>query len=262
MEIKHYSAEKLVEDVIRIAELAGETIMQVYRSTDFGVESKSDDSPLTIADRASNDLLCKMLGNLTPGCPIISEENELFSYEIRKDFKQYWLIDPLDGTKEFIKKNDEFAINIAFMEDDMPIMGVVHVPAIKETYYACRQLGAWKVVDGMVSRLKAATFSMDETGLVIAVSLSHSNKETSEYVQQFKEPVILAKGSALKMMMIAEGVVHLHPRFGGTMEWDTAAPQIIVEEAGGKVLQRNGQVLAYNKESLRNPDYVVYGKLI
>lgn len=257
----HYGTEELIEEVIRIAELAGKVIMEVYQTADFGVESKSDESPLTRADRSSNELICRMLSALTPDCPLISEENEMPLYEERKRYRQYWLIDPLDGTKEFIKKNGEFAVNIAFMEGDEPVLGVVHLPAKKETYWACLGKGAWKIANGQSVKLSAASFSISQMGLVIAVSLSHSNDDTTDYLRQFQQPVILARGSALKMMMIAEGSVHLHPRFGGTMEWDTAAPQIIVEEAGGKVLQMDGCSLRYNKECLRNPDYVVYGKL-
>ena len=260
--MKKYHAASLIEEVILIAGIAAEAVMQVYEGADFGVESKSDDSPLTKADRASNAVLCEMLSKLTPGCPIISEENDILPYRERKNFEQYWLLDPLDGTKEFIKKNDEFAINIAFMEGDRPIMGVVHLPAKREVYFACRGGGAWKMVDGKAVQLQAATFSMDQPELVIAVSLSHSNKETTDYLLQFKNPHVVAKGSALKIMMIAEGKVHLHPRFGGTMEWDTAAPQIILEEAGGEVRMLDGKPLSYNKENLKNPDYVVYGRLV
>ncbi|MFZ4542598.1 MAG: 3'(2'),5'-bisphosphate nucleotidase CysQ [Saprospiraceae bacterium] len=257
-----YNPEKIIQEVIQIAQSAGDLIMEVYEMPDFEIENKLDDSPITKADKASNNLICKLLTEITPGCPIISEENELPEYEVRSKFQQYWLVDPLDGTKEFINRNGEFAVNIALLEENRPVLGVVYLPVYKEMYCAIKGQGAWKIKHNVSNKINVSSFKMNDTGLIIAVTRSHFNQQTADFVAHLNFPCIVEKGSAIKMLMIAEGKAHIHPRFGTTMEWDTAAPQIIVEEAGGEVLQHDQTPVVYNKENLKNPDFVVFGKLI
>jgi 3'(2'), 5'-bisphosphate nucleotidase len=251
----------LIPSVIRIAEAAGEVIMEVYEQADFGVEEKEDFSPVTKADTASNDLICKLLQELAPNIPIISEEGFLPDFSERKTYASYWLLDPLDGTKEFINRNGEFTVNIALMENNQPVLGISHLPVLKETYWGAKGEGAWCIKNGIARRLKADTFTMEQSGLAIAVTRSHFNQATSDYIGGFAFPRLIAKGSSLKVIMVAAGEAHLHPRFGTTMEWDTAAPQIILQEAGGKIVQHDGSPLEYNKEDLRNPSYFAYGNV-
>lgn len=255
----NYSA--LIPSIIKIAEAAGNVIMEVYQQVDFGIEEKEDLSPVTKADKSSNDLINRLLHELTPSIPIISEEGFLPEFSIRKTFRSYWLLDPLDGTKEFIKRNGEFTVNIALMEDNQPILGVSHLPVEKETYWGAKGEGAWCVKKNIVKRLQADTFTLQQSGLAIAVTRSHFNQATSDYIGGFSFPRLIAKGSSIKVIMVATGEAHLHPRFGTTMEWDTAAPQIILQEAGGKIVQHDGSPLQYNKEDLRNPSYFAYGNL-
>jgi 3'(2'), 5'-bisphosphate nucleotidase len=251
----------MINEVIKIAEAAGKVIMEVYVEADFGVEEKEDFSPVTKADKAANDLICKALIKLYPDIPIISEEGHLPDFSVRKSYTKYWLIDPLDGTKEFINRNGEFTVNIALIENNQPTMGISHLPAHNETYWAAKGEGAWCIKEGNSTRLQADTFTMKQSGLAIAITRSHFNQATSDYVGNFTFPRLVAKGSSLKIILLACGEAHLHPRFGTTMEWDTAAPQVILEEAGGKITQWSGEPLVYNKEDLRNPSYIAYGKV-
>jgi len=256
--------KKLISSVLK----AGEKILEIYHSADFGVETKKDDSPLTKADLASHKELVKYLE--TTGIPIISEEGEVPSYEIRKNYKQYWLIDPLDGTKEFIKKNDEFTVNVALIENGEPILGVVYAPVLGHLYYGEKNKGAYKAViqSPSLQFSPSPLFTEIRTThpkdhLIIVASRSHNNPATEDYIktiaQNYKTTEIISKGSSLKLVEVAEGKAHIYPRFGPTMEWDTAAAHAVVLAAGGTVKQPNGNNLIYNKEDLLNPFFIVGG---
>jgi 3'(2'), 5'-bisphosphate nucleotidase len=247
---------ELAAQVIEIGRKASLAIMKIYAQTDHGTEYKSDASPVTAADKASDRIIREGLSDLESVFPIISEETPIEDYDTRKQYETYWLVDPLDGTKEFVQRNGEFAINIALMHHNEPILGVVIVPILDDEYWAAKGAGAWR----NSIRIQADTFTMQQSGLCLAVSRSHFNQATADFVGGFTYPRLVARGSALKMLMIATGEAHLHPRFGPTMEWDTAAPQIIVTEAGGSIRRMEDQKsLDYNKEDLTNPNFLVLG---
>lgn len=236
---------------------AGDEIMKIYESGDFSIESKSDNSPLTLADKASHLAIVADLENTE--LPILSEEGESISFEERKNWKQFWMIDPLDGTKEFIKKNGEFTVNIALIEKGVPVLGVVYTPVLKELFWALKDDGAYK--DG--SRISVNSKVRDDAELKVVASRSHMNEETTAFINELDKPVIVSKGSSLKLLMVAEGEADLYPRYAPTMEWDTAAAQIIVEEAGGEVLIKDTQLpVNYNKENLLNPFFLVTGNVL
>ena len=251
-----------LEPLADIARRAGDAIMEVYDREDFAVLLKSDDSPLTDADRAANNVIVAGLQELEPDIPIISEENKTVDYDTRKTWNRCWMVDPLDGTKEFIKRNGEFTVNIALIEDGASIMGVVYVPATNRLYFGARGYGAYEISGEENHQLKAATFTADEHALKIVGSRSHFNDATKNFMLSFNEPTVVPKGSSLKFLTLAEGEAHIYPRLAPTMEWDTAAAQIILEEAGGLVIDRETQQpLRYNKEDLLNPHFIAYGRL-
>jgi 3'(2'), 5'-bisphosphate nucleotidase len=252
----------LAQEVVQIAREAGGAIMAIYGREDFDVELKADESPLTIADKAANDIICAKLEQLSVKFPIISEENKAVPYETRKDYEYHWLVDPLDGTKEFIKRNGEFTVNIALIHNGEPVMGVVHVPCFNETYWGARGEGAFLERDGETHALQAKDFHMTDKGLGVVCSRSHLNDATQAFVDQLEEPALVPKGSSLKFLILAKGEAHLYPRLGPTMEWDTAAAQAVLEQAGGKVVDEETQApLRYNKENLLNPHFIAYGRL-
>jgi len=246
--------------VLEIAEEAGEAIMKIYR-TDFKVEYKDDKSPLTAADKAANDVIIAGLKNLDLDIPIISEENKTIEYADRKDWTYCWIVDPLDGTKEFLKRNDEFTVNIALVNNGKLEGGVVYVPVTEEFYYAEPNGKAWyKRGDNIATSISAQKPEGDT--VVIMGSRSHMNEETEQFVeeqkQKFKNVEFIAAGSSLKLCKVAQGLAHFYPRFAPTMEWDTAAGQAVVEAAGGKVLRHPEMTpLLYNKENLLNPYFLV-----
>jgi 3'(2'), 5'-bisphosphate nucleotidase len=239
--------------------------LEIYHSAEsaWELEFKKDTTPLTLADKQSNEIICKRLKKLAPDIPVISEENSEIPFSERKFFEYYWLIDPLDGTKEFIKRNGEFTINIALIQKNEAIFGITSVPCQNIMYYALKGNGAFRLEQGKnLSRIFAREFDLKDDHLIIAASRSHMNQETRDYIEQFPNASLVIAGSALKFMMIAEGRAHIYPRFGRTMEWDSAASQIIVEEAGGKVVHAyHGSRLEYNKKDLSNEGFIVYGKM-
>lgn len=254
---------KLVEDVIQIAQKAGTEILTIYNQ-DFDVQYKNDDSPLTVADELSNALIVRELSQLTPHIPIISEEGVHLPYAERQHFEYFWCVDPLDGTKEFVARNGEFAVNIALVHHQKPILGVVHIPCSlgKTVYFAIKNGGAFKLSAGeFPEKISCNYFSIHEKQLKIPVSRSYLNDKTKNLIAtKFSEPILVERGSALKFMDIAEGKADVYPRIGTTMEWDTAAPQIIIEEAGGQLIQLDTEIpLIYNKENLKNPDFMALG---
>lgn len=254
--------EVIIEEVKQIARQAGEAIMEIYDQEAYlEIEKKADDSPLTRADRAANTLICDALQELDPVFPIISEENKAVPYDQRKNYEYYWLVDPLDGTKEFIKRNGEFTVNIALIHRQRPVLGVVYAPAPDEMYWAYDGGGAWLQHKSEEAQpLNCHRFAMTDNGLKIVCSRSHLNDDTQAFIDKLAGPEKVARGSSLKFLLLARGLAHVYPRLGPTMEWDTAAAQIIVEEAGGQVIdETTGKPLRYNKENLLNPYFIAYG---
>lgn len=260
MNNQRYTA--LLNGLRQIARDAGAAILDIYNHPDnFQVEHKADDSPLTAADRAANTIICKGLEQLPELFPIISEENKAVPYATRREYAYYWLVDPLDGTKEFIKRNGEFTVNIALVHQQRVVMGVVYAPVLDELYWAAEGMGAFVVrQQGEPQPLHAPQYTRQDTGLKVVCSRSHLNDSTKAFVEALNAPDLVATGSSLKFLLIAAGQAHLYPRLAPTMEWDTAAAQIILEEAGGTVVHHDtGEPLRYNKEDLLNPFFVAAG---
>ena len=244
----------LLPRVSRLSEAAGQAILEIYRQDQIQVRDKADSSPLTEADLAAHRLILRGLQDLTPGIPVLSEESGGIPYPERRQWPQFWLVDPLDGTREFIGRNDQFTVNIALVEAGIPILGVVHAPALGLTYSAAQGLGAYKGEDPIRARPPA------QAPLQVVASRSHRNPETEQLLERLRRRYgsleVKSVGSALKFCLVAEGSAHLYPRFGPTMEWDTAAAHCIVEQAGGSVTDLKGDPLRYNKPDLHNPLFV------
>ncbi|MFW5802593.1 MAG: 3'(2'),5'-bisphosphate nucleotidase CysQ, partial [Verrucomicrobiota bacterium] len=252
---------------------AGAAIMSVYR-TDFSVETKADQSPLTKADMAAHNIIKTALEDAF--CfPVLSEEDCDIAYEQRRAWRTFWLVDPLDGTKEFIRKNGEFTVNIALVEDSVPTLGVVFAPARKILYFASPETGARRIreveTDGVVdvARLllcaEAIPVETAAAGLRVVASRSHSNEETESFIARLEEKYGSAErvsvGSSLKLCLVAEGAADAYPRIAPTMEWDTAAADAVVRATGGRVVNHaDGTPLKYNKPDLTNPHFVVYNQ--
>jgi len=244
-----------VEAIKKIALSAGDAIMQIYEK-DFEIGYKDDKSPLTEADLKANEIICTALENAYPDIPIMSEENKQTEYEVRKNWQYYWCIDPIDGTKEFIKKNDEFTVNIALIHKNRPVLGVVYAPAIDELYSAKEGEGAFKNGE----RLPLQKNDTPQEKLSVVASKSHLSKETQNFIDALNTKKIeqVSKGSSLKLCMVAEGVADIYPRLAPTMEWDTAAADAVVREAGKMTYQfEKEEPMLYNKENLLNPWFVV-----
>jgi 3'(2'), 5'-bisphosphate nucleotidase len=244
-----------IEEIIKIAQKAGDAIMEIY-TKDFTIEYKDDKSPLTEADTKSNEVICKALVKLYPNIPILSEENKLAPYKERKNWEYFWLVDPIDGTKEFIKKNGEFTVNIALIHKNIPVLGVVYAPALNVIYRAKKGEGAFK--NGI--KLPLQTNKHPEEKLSVVASKSHLSKETQAFIDalETKEITQVNKGSSLKLCMVAEGVADIYPRLAPTMEWDTAAADAIVRESGKMTYKFEGNIpVVYNKDNLLNPWFIV-----
>jgi 3'(2'), 5'-bisphosphate nucleotidase len=250
---------------------AGREIMKIYEEKDLQVELKEDDSPLTIADRKANDIINEFL--IPTGVPVISEENTQLSFEERKNWKRCWIVDPLDGTKEFVKRNGEFTVNIALVLEGNPVLGVIYAPALKSLYFAdVSESKAFQVVleseDVHVDEIfqNARQIFPEQAGSQIKVvgSRSHMNQATLDFIEKLKaggkEVDVISRGSSLKFCLLAEGAAHVYPRFGPTMEWDTAAGQAICEAVGFACKWADsGERITYNRENLKNDHFsVVY----
>ena len=259
------SKENLLE-IVNISVDAGEVILNYYNEN-VDVIYKDDESPLTKADLASHKIITDSIKKITPDIPILSEE-EFIDWKIRKKWKKYWLIDPLDGTKEFIKKNDEFTVNIALIENNRPILGVIYTPVLNELFYSIKNFGSYKILTkkklNTLKEAKRISINKKKSNKVkIVGSRSHSNPVLEKWVNKnFNEFDILQKGSSLKFCLIAEGSADIYPRFGPTSEWDIAAGHIILEEAGGKLKSIDNKEILYNeKENILNPEFFAYSNI-
>jgi 3'(2'), 5'-bisphosphate nucleotidase len=250
--------EALCKSCVDIARDAGKAILEIY-DAGFDIEEKADKSPLTDADMASHRLIVDRLSQLTPEIPILSEESAKLPFEERSQWQTYWLVDPLDGTKEFIKRNGEFTVNIALIHDHNSIIGVINVPVLNVDYYAWQGGGCFKVENGG-SPEQIHVKKLDGSTLKVAGSRSHGSEMMQRYMANLGDADMLSMGSSLKLCLVAEGKADLYPRLGLTSEWDTAAAHCIVEQAGGHLTQIDMQPLRYNtKESLLNPFFFVFG---
>jgi 3'(2'), 5'-bisphosphate nucleotidase len=262
MIIAHY--HQYLEEVIAIAMSAGRAIMQVY-ATDFTVENKADNSPLTQADLSANQVIVSALSLLTPTTPVLSEESATVDFEARKRWQQYWLIDPLDGTREFVKRNGEFTVNIALIDCGRPVLGVVYAPVTGLLYFATHKYGAYKQL-GIESALPIHTKILNLNQPVLAISRSHTEQLTHSFIQHLEAACnnpaeLIPMGSSLKICMVAEGLADVYPRLGPTSEWDTGAAHCILQEAGGDIVDTFGETLRYNaKSSLLNPFFFAQGE--
>ncbi len=252
------SAHKVFDQLADISRRAGLKILEWYGG-DMGITQKADDSPLTRADLASHELIKAELSLRWPEIPILSEESADIPWETRRHWQQYWLVDPLDGTKEFISRNGEFTVNIALISDHQPVTGVVHVPVRDITYFGTRGLGAW-CRHGNASATEIRVRRPAARPPVIVGSRSHANPELRSQLDKLGAYKLTSMGSSLKFCLIAAGMADFYPRLGPTSEWDTAAAQAVVEAAGGRVVKIDGTALDYNrKEAYLNPHFFVFG---
>ena len=251
-----------LERLKETAREAGEAILAVY-GNGFPVDVKEDKSPLTEADRRSNDVIISALEKHFAEIPVISEESRAVPYEVRKKWETYWLVDPLDGTMEFIKRNGEFTVNIALVKNRIPVAGFVYQPSARRLYWACEGRGAFRSAgDGAEEPIHGGAHYREVEAVTVVASRSHLGDAVKEFVAQLeaggKKVEFLSSGSSLKLCMVAEGTAHVYPRLGPTMEWDTAAAHAVAREAGKQVLDfATRQPLVYNKENLLNPWFIV-----
>lgn len=244
--------------VIEIAQSASRAIIEIY-DRDFDIEHKDDKSPLTEADLAAHHLIVDGLKAMTPAIPVLSEESADIPYTERARWQRYWLVDPLDGTREFIKRNGEFTVNIALIEDGQAIMGVIVVPVSGKCFYACRGQGAYRQDKGAAAQAIRVRH-LNPNNKCIVGSRSHAGERLKIFLENVGDYELKSMGSSLKSCLVAEGKADIYPRLGPTSEWDTAAAQAIVEEAGGMITTLDMQRLRYNaKESLLNPEFFVIG---
>ncbi len=247
----------LAKEALSTALKAGEEILRVYDVGDLKTSYKEDSSPLTAADEASDRVISEGLKRIAPDIPVLSEETKAEPYEARKRWKRLWIVDPLDGTKEFIKRNGEFTVNVALIEDGRPIVGIVHAPALGVSYCGVVSEGAFRTDKGGETRIGVVDYRGQR--LKVVGSRSHATPELGEFIKKIGEADFISMGSSLKFCLVAEGSAHLYPRFGPTMEWDTAAAHAIVKAAGGSVTDMEGRELSYNKKDLLNPFFMVAG---
>lgn len=250
--------DSLLKPVIALAHVAGERILEIYEQ-DFSVQEKEDSSPLTAADMASHHVIVDGLTELTPKIPVLSEESASLAYDVRSAWQRYWLVDPLDGTREFVKRNGEFTVNIALIDHGVSVLGVVFVPVTGLTYYAAQGVGAFRQPQGETAR----SISVNPPGqkpLKVVGSRSHRGDSLNRFLENIGDYEMIGMGSSLKLCLVADGTADIYPRLGPTSEWDTAAAQCVVEQAGGYVTDTRMEPLRYNtKDSLLNPYFLVFG---
>lgn len=240
----------------RAAKEASRVILEVYESGSFDVERKADASPLTLADRRAHDAIVSILES--KGHPILSEEGKSISWETRKKWSRFWMVDPLDGTREFLRRNGEFTVNIALIENTEAVLGVVTVPVANLEYYAAKGEGSHRSHNGTLTVLARRTkVPLNKPGIRVIASRSHLDEDTRRFMSSLNEPSVLSAGSSLKFLKVAEGEADVYPRFAPTMEWDTAAAHAILRETGHGIYHNNSEVeLSYNKPDLHNPFFI------
>jgi len=253
---------EILPKAVELARRAGEAIMRLYAEVNPSVQYKENNSPLTQADLASHHVIDEGLQRIAPQWPILSEESKEIPFDQRSGWQRFWLVDPLDGTKEFLKRNGEFTVNIALMEEGHPILGVVYAPAIDKMYYAARGAGAWKAEGGTVTAIRIGRAGHGHTRVVTSRSHASMEDNLDQFTGGDKECEFVTMGSSLKFCLVAEGAADIYPRTGPTMEWDTAAAQCVVEQAGGTVTDIDGNPMLYNKPVLLNPGFVARGAAI
>jgi len=263
--------QKLLNTAITAALEAGKAILEIYNSGEFDIEIKGDNSPLTKADKASHYTIMTHL--IKTDIPVLSEEGKEISFEERKDWKQLWIVDPIDGTKEFIKRNGEFTVNIALIENQKPLIGIIFVPVSGELYFSSKEIGAFKVtvdlnnfdVLTLISKADKLPLKRKNKIFTIAASRSHMSSETEIYIQKMRNKYgkinLISKGSSLKMCLVAEGLADCYPRFAPTMEWDTAAGNAICSFSGFSVIDMNtNKEMLYNRKDLINNNFLIKQK--
>ncbi|MDX1590300.1 MAG: 3'(2'),5'-bisphosphate nucleotidase CysQ [Oleiphilaceae bacterium] len=245
----------LTEQALTLARAAGREIMTIYEG-DFEVSLKADQSPLTEADMASHRLIVKGLKALSPQLPILSEEAANISWKERSQWHSFWLVDPIDGTRDFVNRSGEFTVNIALVQDGRPVAGVVTAPALGQEFWGIVGQGAWMCEGGQIRELKVQEPPRE---IRVLASKNHMNRETEQFIQSLGPHRLVQAGSSLKFCRIAQGEADLYPRRGPTCEWDTGAAQAVLEAAGGKVLTFDGEPLRYGKEDFHNPYFIAAG---
>jgi len=250
----------LLKSIIETSYLAGDKILEIYNDNNYksSIEIKKDASPLTIADKASNSVIVDSLKKITNEIPILSEEEKEIDYSTRKKWNRFWLVDPLDGTKEFINRNGEFTVNIALIENNTPIMGIVYSPVKEKLWYGLKDHGSF-IINNKQEPIKISKKEPSNGTIKIVSSRSHANNEKlKNYLKQFKKYELVNMGSSIKMCLVADGTAHYYPRFGPTMEWDTGAAHAVVKYANGNIYNIDtDEELNYNKENLLNPGFIV-----
>ena len=245
----------MIKKLIGIAQEAGKLVLGVYDSDDFNVKTKEDNSPLTKADKRSHNYIVSELSRNFPDIPVLSEEGDSIDYNRRKDWTEFFLVDPLDGTKEFIKRNGEFTVNIALIKNRLPVLGVINVPVSDETYYGSIENGSYKLFEESLEKIKVSNASKDDK-LTVVQSRSHSGEEEDKFYSNYKIKEKTSKGSSLKICLLAEGKAELYFRSGPTWEWDTAAGHAILIGAGGHFVNKDKSLLFYNKELPKNFGFI------
>jgi 3'(2'), 5'-bisphosphate nucleotidase len=253
--------KNILEKSIMASLVAGKAILEVYAMPDFTdlIEMKDDRSPLTLADKRAHEIIHTLLKKDFPEIPMISEEGKSISYSERFQWKKYWLVDPLDGTKEFIKRNGEFTVNIALMENNRPVAGVIYIPVTDTIYAGVVGQGAFKIEEGLQSEIHVR--KAPATDRTAVGSRSHSSEDEAKVLSDFKVTDFITTGSSIKFCLVAEGAADLYYRHGPTMEWDTAAGQAILEAAGGKMTNPDGTEFLYNKENMLNGGFLCKGDI-
>jgi len=252
-----HDLHRLLLDVVALSREAGRAILGVYASS-FTVQEKADSSPLTEADLRSQEILTVGLRRLLPEVPILSEESESVAWASRSTWDWLWIVDPLDGTREFVQRNGEFTVNVALVHRNRPVLGVVHAPVLETDYYACEGFGAFKCHGGSSAPIRSSARAAHP--LRVVGSRSHRGSSLDRFLERVGPNELVAVGSSLKFCLVAEGAADVYPRLGPTCEWDTAAGHCVLEQAGGHLTDLEGRPLAYNaRADLLNPWFVAYG---
>ena len=251
------SLDKVLENLIDISRKAGSEILDVYKDS-FEVTLKDDLSPLTDADRRANNVITLMLESLYPEIPVLSEEGKEVGFSERSNWNLFWLVDPLDGTKEFVKRNGEFTVNIALIKNGLPIAGIVYAPTKETFWYGAEGVGSYKMSENFPPRMISVENNTNPPIRIVSSS-SHPSPKLEAYLSKFDDYEIVHMGSSLKICLVADSSVHIYPRLGPTMEWDSGAGHAVLKFAGGELINREtGSELTYNKEILKNPDFICY----